>query len=167
MHEPVNQPGDRLVREPTWPTVATIAWTSGAIRSAPRVGDQPARSVREGVAVLFGPDQDGFVDAVDFGELADRGLVGVDGELGLGADLEREERVLRVDNGQVVIGVMAEVLVLLAVPGGRTLQLAIVVDEEPSGGRLRAAVDVDRRERRCQGRTQKVTVALGHGTEDV
>ena len=35
--------------------VPTIAWTSGAIRSAPRVGDHPARSVREGVAVLFGP----------------------------------------------------------------------------------------------------------------
>jgi hypothetical protein len=62
---------------------------------------------------------------------------------------------------------MAQVLVLLPVRSDRTLRLDIVVDEVPDGGRLRAAVDIDRRERRGQGRTKKVTVALGHGTENV
>jgi hypothetical protein len=87
--------------------VPTITWTSGGITSAPWVGDHPARPVLEGITVFFGPDQHGFVDAVELGQLADRDLVGVGGEFGLGADLERAERVLRVDNKQVAIEVVA------------------------------------------------------------
>src|ERR1035437_10144041 len=120
----------------------SLGWAAAsALRGA---GDDPTRPVSYRITVLLGTGQHGFVNAVALGELGHGGLLRVSDELGLRSYLESPERVLRVDDEQVALGIATQIPVLLAVRGDRTFELAVAVHEVPDGCRLWEPLGIDR-----------------------